>query len=237
MARSRSGAKKRTVSARPRESADALAARGSKILRALQRLYPQPKTALLHDNPFQLLVATILSAQCTDERVNIVTRELFKTYRSPSDIARVNPAVLEKEIRSTGFFRMKAKNLIACCRALEEHHGGKVPQDMDALVALPGVGRKTANVVLGQAFGIVSGIVVDTHVHRVTQRLRLTVADDPVTIEQDLMTVFEKKYWIDLGTLLILHGRAVCQARKPKCPECDIREWCPSATLFQKGRP
>jgi endonuclease-3 len=182
-------------------------------------------------------VATILSAQCTDERVNFVTRTLFGKYPAPGDFAGARAAELEADIRSTGFFRMKAKNIIACSRALVERHGGSVPDSMEKLVDLPGVGRKTANAVLGQAFGIAEGVVVDTHVHRVARRLGLTEANDPVKIEQDLMSLYDRKEWIDLGSILILHGRATCQARSPKCPSCPVAPLCPSADSFvRKGR-
>ena len=214
----------------------AVAARGAAILRILRKQFPQPKTALVHENPFQLLVSTILSAQCTDERVNRVTPGLFRKYPAPKDFAAAPPAELEKEIRSTGFFRMKARNIIACSKALVERHGGKVPAAMEELVLLPGVGRKTANVVLGQAFGIASGVVVDTHVHRLSRRLALTAEDDPVKIEQDLMAEFRRKDWIDLGSLLILHGRATCRARTPDCPACGIQDLCPSAGRVKSGK-
>lgn len=206
-----------------------LQARAKVILTRLRKEFPQPKTALLHENPFQLLIATILSAQCTDERVNIVTRDLFKKYTSPKHFAKADQTELEQDIRSTGFYRMKAKNVIACSKALVEKHGGKVPARMEDLVQLPGVGRKTANVVLGQAFGISSGVVVDTHVHRLSQRLEFTKADTPEKIEQDLIELFPQKDWIDVGTVLILHGRKTCKARKPMCGECVLNDVCPSS--------
>lgn len=215
-------------------SPETLERRGGDILRLLRKEFPRPGTALLHHNAYQLLVATILSAQCTDERVNMVTPALFKKYPTPIDLAAANPAELEQEIRSTGFFRMKAKNIIACSKGLVERHNGTVPKVMDELVLLPGVGRKTANVVLGQAYGIPSGIVVDTHVHRLSQRLGLTRADTAEKIEEDLMQVFHKKDWIDVGSLLIFHGRKTCKARKPNCPSCVLREICPSAEEFLK---
>lgn len=223
-------AKKKT--ARNEESPALLRDRALKILRILRREFPRPKTALLHQNPFQLLIATILSAQCTDERVNMVTPGLFAKYPGPGDFAVLSQPELEREIRSTGFFRMKAKNIIACSTALMDRHKGSVPDRIDDLVELPGVGRKTANVVLGQAFGISSGIVVDTHVHRLSQRLGLTRADTAEQIEQDLMGLYPKKDWIDVGSVLILHGRRTCNARKPKCPQCPVRDHCPSAELF-----
>ncbi|MCZ6776589.1 MAG: endonuclease III [Ignavibacteria bacterium] len=208
--------------------------RAAKILARLRKDFPKPKTALYHDNASQLLIATILSAQCTDERVNMVTKDLFKKYPSPKHFAEARQAELEQDIRSTGFYRMKTKSIIGCSRALVERHGGKVPKQIEDLVQLPGVGRKTANVVLGQAYGITSGVVVDTHVHRVAQRLGFTTGDDPETIEQDLMGIFEKKVWIDVGSVLILHGRRTCRARNPKCPECSVNDLCPSAKLFVK---
>jgi endonuclease-3 len=217
-----------------KESPDHLRSRAVRILRTLRKEFPQPKTALLHHNPFQLLVATILSAQCTDERVNMVTPGLFAKWQGPVDFAALSQPELELEIRSTGFFRVKAKSIIACSKALIERHKGVVPHRMEDLVQLPGVGRKTANVVLGQAYGINSGIVVDTHVHRLSQRLGLTDFDTPEQIEQDLMALFPTSDWIDVGSILILHGRRTCNARKPICLECSIRGECPSKDLFLK---
>jgi endonuclease-3 len=212
-----------------KESPDDRQARAKRILSVLRKRFPQPKTALLHKSPFQLLVSTILSAQCTDERVNMVTPVLFAGYATPRDFARADQADVEVIIRSTGFFRMKAKNIIACSAALVERFGGEVPSRIEDLVTLPGVGRKTANVVLGQAFGIASGVVVDTHVHRLSRRLGFTGQNTPEKIELDLMEMFPKKDWIDLASILILHGRATCNARKPRCAECAVREECPSA--------
>jgi endonuclease-3 len=206
--------------------------RGKKILALLRKEYPDARTALVHRNPFELLVATILSAQCTDERVNIVTKDLFAKYRGPRDFAEASQAVLERDIHSTGFFRMKAKSIIACSRALMERHQGVVPSTMEELVHLPGVGRKTANVVLSEAFAKNEGIVVDTHVHRLSQRLGLTGADQPEKIELDLMSLFERNDWRDVGGLLILHGRRICNSRLPKCPECVVASLCPSAEVF-----
>ena len=214
------------------ERPEDLRARAKRILSVLRKRFPQPKTALLHESPFQLLVSTILSAQCTDERVNMVTPVLFASYGTPRDFARANQADLEEIIRSTGFFRMKAKSIIACSSALMERFGGEVPSRIEDLVTLPGVGRKTANVVLGQAFGIASGVVVDTHVHRLSQRLGFTRQNTPEKIELDLMEIFPKKDWIDLASILILHGRATCNARKPRCAECAVRAECPSATEY-----
>ncbi|MFN0157032.1 MAG: endonuclease III [Bacteroidota bacterium] len=219
-----------------KESAEQLRERAVSILKHLKKEFPQPKTALLHENPFQLVIATILSAQCTDERVNMVTPGLFKKYPTPKYFAGSNQEELERDIHSTGFFRMKAKNIIGCSKALLEKYGGKVPQTIEEMVELPGVGRKTANVVLGQAYGIVSGVVVDTHVHRVSQRLGLTVVDTAEKIEEDLMKIYPKKEWIDLGTVLILHGRKTCNARSPKCEVCVLVDLCPSATNFVHSR-
>ena len=199
------------------------------ILAALDREYPLVECALDHTTPLQLLVATILSAQCTDERVNIVTRELFPKYPTPAHYANADPADLESVIHSTGFFRNKSKNLIGMGRTLVERHDGEVPRTMDELLSLPGVARKTANVVLGTAFQIAVGVVVDTHVSRLSQRLGLTKAEDPVRIEQDLMRLVPQDHWIRLSHQLIWHGRRVCAARKPACDRCSLREWCPSA--------
>ncbi len=209
--------------------------RGTTVLRRLRAEFPAARTALTHHSPFQLLVATILSAQCTDERVNMVTPRLFARYPTPEAFARAAQGDLEAEIRSTGFFRMKARNIIACSRALLERHGGIVPDRMEELVTLPGVGRKTANVVLGQAFGIASGVVVDTHVHRLSRRLGFSKHDTPEKIETDLMNVFKPADWIDVGSLLILHGRKTCRARKPLCTECPLAKLCPSADSFRSA--
>jgi endonuclease-3 len=207
-------------------------ARARKILHILRKEFPNALTALSHENPFQLLIATILSAQCTDERVNKVTPSLFRAHPTAAHFVKTTQAGLESQIRSTGFYRMKAKNILACSAALMERHGGQVPASIEALVQLPGVGRKTANVVLGQAFGIASGIVVDTHVHRLSQRMGLTGSERAEKAEQDLMALFPKKEWIDVGSILILHGRRTCQARRPDCPSCSVRVLCPSAELF-----
>jgi endonuclease III len=206
--------------------------RAGKILEALRAEFPRARTALRHQNPFQLLIATILSAQCTDERVNMVTPGLFRKYPDPKHFAAAHQAELEQEIRSTGFFRMKARSIIGCSTALVERHQGEVPRMMDELVALPGVGRKTANVVLGQAFGVAAGVVVDTHVERLAQRMGFSSAQHPKEIENDLMKVFPQEDWIEVGTSLILHGRKTCVARNPRCPVCVVRELCPSAGLF-----
>ncbi len=212
-----------------KESLPELVERSRRIVRRLKRAYPGPGTALLHTNPFELLIATILSAQCTDQRVNIVTRELFQTYRTPADFARVPQNVLEKAIHSTGFFRAKAKNIIGCCRRLVEVHAGKVPETMEELTALPGVGRKTANVVLGNAFGQAAGVVVDTHVARLSGRFGFSRAKTPEKIEENLMALISKKDWIVFPHLMILHGRAVCKARSPECASCVVSADCPSS--------
>ena len=197
----------------------------NKILQILRRTYPDVKTALRHQNPLEMLIATILSAQCTDVRVNEVTKTLFKKLRTAKDFAEVRIEELEEMIRPTGFFRNKAKSIKGCCTALLERHGGEVPGDLEALVKLPGVGRKTANVVLGSAFGI-PGIVVDTHVKRLSQRIGLTQESDPVKIEFDLIPLIPKKDWTDFSHQLVWHGRRVCSARKPKCPECRLLRLC-----------
>lgn len=201
--------------------------RALNIARRLARLYPDAECALNFRSPLELLIATILSAQCTDERVNIVTRDLFKRYRTAKDYADAPTAELEQMIRTAGFYRSKAKNIQACCRRLVEEHGGEVPQVLEELVQLGGVGRKTANVVLGTAFGIPSGVVVDTHVTRLTNRLGLVRGTDAVKIERKLIELLPQEEWIDFSHRLIWHGRRVCQARKPKCEECSLAEICP----------
>jgi len=201
--------------------------RARKVAELLRQEYPEATCALVHETPFQLLIATILSAQCTDERVNLVTKDLFAKYSTPAALAAVPVKKLEKLIQSTGFFRNKAKNIHACCTALVEQHGGQVPAEMDALVRLPGVGRKTANVVLGTAFGIASGVVVDTHVTRLSQRLGLTTHEDAVKIERDLMNQLPPEEWIDFSHRLIWHGRRICKARKPLCGSCVLEKLCP----------
>jgi endonuclease-3 len=208
--------------------------RAATVLARLMEAMPGARTALHHENPFQLLIATILSAQCTDERVNMVAPGLFRNYPAAKDFADARQGELESAIRSTGFFRMKARNIIACSKALMERHGGRVPESIEELVALPGVGRKTANVVLGQAFGIASGIVVDTHVHRLSRRLGWTAADTPEKIEQDLMRLIPPADWITVSSVLILHGRKTCKARTPLCAACIVRTLCPSAATFRK---
>jgi endonuclease-3 len=207
-----------------------------RVVRALRAGYPDAQCALTHRTPLELLIATILSAQCTDERVNIVTKDLFQKYRSAADFAVAPLRDLERAIQSTGFFRNKAKNIKGCCRALVDQYGGAVPQDLDALVALPGIGRKTANVVLGTAFGLATGVVVDTHVMRVSRRLGLTARTDAVKIERDLMDLVPKKEWINYSHRMIHHGRRICQARKPKCDECSMQGFCPKIGVAPKGR-
>ena len=196
------------------------------ILSGLDAAYPDATCELKHENAFQLLVSTILSAQCTDVRVNQVTAELYKKYKKPQDFAYASPAELEQEIRPTGFFRNKTKSIMGASKQLVEKFGGVVPRTMEEILTLPGVARKTANVVLGTAYGIASGIVVDTHVIRLSQRLDLTRNTDPKKIEQDLMQVIPKDYWIKFSHQLIWHGRRVCFARKPKCAECNLESIC-----------
>jgi endonuclease-3 len=210
-------------------------ARVAAILPILKTTYPDAKCSLDHKTPLQLLVATILSAQCTDDRVNIVTRTLFKKYRSAEALAEVPQEDLEKDIQSTGFYRNKAKSLKAMARSLVDQHGGKVPETMEELTLLAGVGRKTANVVLGNAFGKNIGITVDTHVTRLSQRLGLTRHTDAVKIEQDLIPLVPQNDWTVWSHLLIYHGRKICQARKPKCRECALLEHCPSGPVMIKS--
>ncbi|HTB92550.1 MAG TPA: endonuclease III [Candidatus Sulfotelmatobacter sp.] len=196
------------------------------ILAGLDAAYPDATCELNYSNAFQLLIATILSAQCTDVRVNQVTSELFKKYTKPEDFAYASPAELEKEIRPTGFFRNKTKSIMGASKGLIERFGGEVPRTMEEILTLPGVARKTANVVLGTAYGIASGVVVDTHVIRLSQRLDLTRNDDPKKIEQDLMKVIPEHRWIKFSHQLIWHGRRVCVARKPRCTECNLESIC-----------
>jgi endonuclease-3 len=206
--------------------------RVSGILRRLARAYPDARCALRHSNALELLVATILSAQCTDVRVNQVTESLFRKYRTAKDYAEADPAELEQAVRSTGFFRNKAKNIRGAARLLVERFGGRVPDTMEELLELPGVARKTANVVLGTWFGKSTGVVVDTHVHRIARRLRLTRHDDPGKIERDLMKLLPQKEWIDFSHRMIWHGRKTCDARRPKCGECVLVPCCPSASIL-----
>jgi endonuclease-3 len=197
------------------------------IVRGLKRDYADAECALVYETPFQLLIATVLSAQCTDERVNIVTKELFAKYPTAKDLAAVPLTEIEKLVQSTGFFRNKAKNIKALSRRLVDEFDGQVPQDLDILVNMPGVGRKTANVVLGTAFGIPTGVVVDTHVARISKRLGLTDNTDAVKIERDLIELLPRKEWIDYSHRMIHHGRRVCKARKPLCDECGFKKICP----------
>lgn len=201
------------------------------IFERLQAAYPDAHCELDHRNAFQLLCATILSAQCTDARVNLVTPVLFARYPTPEALARATPADVEAIIRSTGFFRNKTKSLIGMAQAIVADHGGEVPRTMDELRVLPGVGRKTANVVLGNAFGMNEGVTVDTHVARLSRLLGLTDHEDPLKIEQDLMQLFPRKDWALLSHLLIFHGRRVCIARRPRCEECVVSGLCPSSRV------
>ena len=210
-----------------RETAAARAARAQEILAALARTYPQAHCELDYSTPLELLIATILSAQCTDKRVNIVTKELFRVCKSAADFVALPQEQLEEIVHTTGFFRAKAKNIKACCTALVERHGGEVPRTMDELTALAGVGRKTANVVLGNAFGINVGVVVDTHVQRLTARLGLTRETTPEKIEQDMMRLVPCEQWAVFSHWLIWHGRRRCDARKPDCAQCEIATLCP----------
>jgi endonuclease-3 len=203
-------------------------ARLGKIFAGLDRLFPQAQCALHHENAFQLLVATILSAQCTDERVNKVTPELFRKYPTPQDFAALRQPVLEGDIRSTGFFRNKAKNIIGAAKKLVQDFGGQVPRTVDEMLSLPGVARKTANVVLGTAYGIPTGVVVDTHVFRIARRLKLSKQKTPEKVEQDLMKLVPQERWITFGHQVIWFGRKICQARKPLCAECPLESLCDS---------
>ncbi len=206
---------------------DDIQKRTREIIKRLKKAYPDAHCALNHTNAFELLIATILSAQCTDARVNIVTADLFRKYRRPQDYLKVPPTDLERDIQSTGFFRNKAKNIQAACRRIINEYKGRVPETMEELLTLGGVARKTANVVLGNAFGIASGVVVDTHVGRLSQRLGLTENTDAVKIEKDLQELVPKKDWIMFPHWMISHGRQICTARKPKCSECVLNDICP----------
>lgn len=204
-----------------------LQAHAAAIDAALAAAYPDATCELTHRSPYELLVATILSAQCTDVRVNLVTPALFARFPDATALAGADPAALEELIRSTGFYRNKARSLLGMAQAVVERHGGQVPAEMGALTALPGVGRKTANVVLGTAWGLATGVVVDTHVTRLSRRMGLTSQDDPEKIERDLMALFPESSWVALSHRLILHGRRICQARKPACDRCSIAGVCP----------
>ena len=205
--------------------------RTRQIIRLLKREYPDARCSLNFSNPLELLVGTILSAQCTDERVNLVTADLFRKYRSPEDYVKVPQEELEQDVRSTGFYRNKAKAIRGACSRIIELHDGRVPDRLEDLLLLPGVARKTANVVLGNAFGIVSGVVVDTHVQRLSRRLGLSDQSQPEKIERDLLELVPKKDWIDFSHLMIYHGRKVCKARNPLCAECVVESLCPSSSL------
>ena len=211
----------------PRETSHAKSARLKKIIAGFQKTYPEAHCELIYANPLQLLIATILSAQCTDRRVNLVTKDLFGKYRSAAEFADAPAAELERAIRSTGFFRNKARNIQDCCRQLLELHGGGVPRAMEELIQLGGVGRKTANVVLGNAFAINVGIAVDTHVTRLSHRLGLTKQKTPEKIERDLMALVPQKQWVRFSHWLIWHGRRRCAARQPDCANCEVLKWCP----------
>ena len=214
----------------PRPKKEDVRKRALLVAETLLRQYPQAKTALKHKSALQLLVATILSAQCTDVRVNLVTKELFKKYRTAADFANARQSVLEKEIHSTGFFRQKAKSIIECCRDIVQKFSGKVPDTMEELTSLRGVGRKTANVILGNYYGR-PAYVVDTHVKRLSQRLGFTKSQNPDVIEQDVMKLLPEAMWRPFSDALIYHGRAVCVARKPRCRVCVVAALCPSAVL------
>jgi endonuclease-3 len=220
----------------PRESQQERIARTKKIIAGLHAAYPDAHCELNYTNPLELLIATILSAQCTDKRVNIVTKDLFRRYRSATDYAKADLAELENEIKTTGFFRNKAKNIQACCRELVEKHKGEVPRTMEELTALGGVGRKTANVVLGNAFNINVGVVVDTHVARLSHRLGLTRETTPEKIEEDLQKLVLREQWCLFSHLLIWHGRRRCLARLPDCPRCEVKDLCPRIGV-KRGAP
>lgn len=204
---------------------EALKRKVKKVSKKLYEAYPEATCSLDYQDPLQLLISTILAAQCTDERVNIVTKDLFQKYRSVEDFANANIEELEQDIKSTGFYRNKAKNIRACCNKLIREHGGKVPDNMEALTALPGVGRKTANVILSNIYNV-PGVIVDTHCKRLSNRIGLTEQEDPVKIEQDLMEIILRKDWSKFSNNLVYHGRAICDARKPKCEMCPISEYC-----------
>lgn len=202
------------------------------IIRILRREYPRSRTALFYETPLQILIATILAAQCTDERVNKITPALFRKYPTAADFAKADRATLEQEIRSTGFFRNKAKSIIGATKMIVEDFGGEVPATMDELLTLPGVARKTANIVLSSGFRKAEGIAVDTHVRRLSGRLGLSRQTVPEKIEQDLLKIVPRKDWLDFNYMLVNHGRQVCKARKPLCPQCAVRKLCPSAVKF-----
>jgi len=213
------------------EDITALKARVRKVIARLKRAYPDAKCSLNHSNAFELLIATILSAQCTDARVNLVTQDLFRKYRKPEDYLNVSPKELQQDIRTTGFFRNKATSIQGTAKMLKEEYSGEVPQTMDELLELPGVARKTANVVLGNAFDIHAGVVVDTHVTRLSHRLDFSQQKTAEKIEQDLIPIVAKKDWVIFPHLFIAHGRAICKARSPLCEECPVEKLCPSSYL------
>ncbi|HEX4414277.1 MAG TPA: endonuclease III [Lacipirellulaceae bacterium] len=240
VAKTNTNGKPGSAGKRPKPSSlGGLAKRRAQAARVIERLkadYPGATCALENETPFELLIATILSAQCTDARVNMVTPELFRKWPDAEAMAKAPSKALEKVIQSTGFFRNKAKNIKAASQALVERHEGEIPKDLNALVALPGVGRKTANVVLGTAFGMATGVVVDTHVTRLSKRLGLTEHVDAVKIEQDLMEIVPQEEWVDFSHRLIFHGRQICIARKPKCPECSMKSFCPKIGVEQPSK-
>ncbi len=205
------------------------------VIRLLRRHYPRARTALAHGNPLEILVATILAAQCTDARVNTLTPALFRRYPTAEAFARADRAALEARIRPAGFYRNKARSIIGAARTIVEEHGGAVPDTMEKLVALPGVARKTANIVLAAGYGKAEGIAVDTHAGRLARRLGLSRHEDPVKVERDLMALVPKKDWLDFNFLLVEHGRALCRARKPDCPACFLARLCPSAAVPEPG--
>jgi len=202
------------------------------IITVLRKAYPRSRTALHFETPFQIMVATILAAQCTDEKVNQITPALFQKYRTPADFASADQGELEKEVRPTGFFRNKARSIIGASKKIVEDFGGEVPDNMEDLVTLPGVARKTANIVLSSGFKKAEGIAVDTHVRRLSERLGLSKQKDPEKIERDLMALVPRKDWLDFNYMLVNHGRKICQARKPLCPQCELKRLCPSAQDF-----
>ena len=221
----------------PKETRSQQRRRTGQLIKRLKAAHPGARCSLNYSNPLELLVATILSAQCTDERVNRVTEPLFKKYPTAGDYAEAPPRELEEDIKSTGFYRNKAKSLRRCCIELVAQYAGEVPANMAALVQLPGIGRKTANVILGNAYGMAEGIVVDTHVRRLAGRLGLSPHSDPDRIEQDLLPLVPREDWIIIGHLLILHGRRICSARAPKCSACPVNDLCPSAKVHQHAFP
>jgi len=221
----------------PKETLSQKWRRTSQLIKRLKAAHPDARCSLNYSNPLELLVATVLSAQCTDARVNSVTKSLFKKYRTASDYAAAPPGELEEDIKSTGFYRNKAKALRGSCAELMAQYSGEVPANMAALVRLPGVGRKTANVILGNAYEVAEGITVDTHVRRLAGRLRLSQHSDPDKIEQDLLQLVPREDWIIIGHLLILHGRRICSARAPKCPVCPVNDLCPSAKVRPSSSP